>query len=178
LMNNTPHPLLTIESHPFFIGCVEQEHEDNLPPVLPFSLYVDEKLAVPRMAVTREIQNSLAAAYAIGSMASTPLGESSLAAGRLTQVLACLLGQLGNDVKGKRILEVGCGNGMLLGELQNMGAEVTGIEISPQAEIAASRYGLTVVREPLRRDLFGEKFDCCVDNEKQISRIRGISHLA
>ena len=55
--------MLTIESHPFFIGCVEQEHEDNLPPVLPFSLYVDEKLAVPRMAVTREIQNSLAAAY-------------------------------------------------------------------------------------------------------------------
>jgi SAM-dependent methyltransferase len=158
-MSTQSNPFLSIDDHPFFIGCVEPDHQDNLPNTLPFMLYLHEDMALPRLAMTSEIHAALEGAYSLGSMASTPLGESHLAFGRMEQVLNCLLARVKGDISGKSVLEVGCGNGKLLNELKTRGADVMGIEIGPQAETAAASYGLKVLRDPMNSRLFDGKFD-------------------
>jgi SAM-dependent methyltransferase len=46
---------------------------------------------------------------------------------------------------GKRLLELGCGNGYLLHRLSQAGARCTGLEPGVQAQQAASHYGLEVI---------------------------------
>ena len=43
-----------------------------------------------------------------------------------------LINQLPSDLKGARILDAGCGTGALAFELATRGADVIGVEISPQ----------------------------------------------
>lgn len=93
-------------------------------------------------------------------MASTPLGESPLATVRMNEVLEKLLSLLGGVTKGKRILEIGCGNGELLHQLKLRGAIVTGLEIGPQANVVEDKYGIRVFRKPLTIGALDEKFDC------------------
>ena len=51
-----------------------------------------------------------------------------------------ILGQLPADLRGARILDAGCGTGALAFELARRGAEVIGVDISPQlVEIARKR---------------------------------------
>lgn len=152
--------VLRIPSHPFYTGCVNPEDINELPLSLPFNLAIDPKYAIPRVVMNDEIRAALNIAYSNGSMASTPLGESSLAVERMNEVFEKLLFLFNDDVKGKRFLEIGCGNGGLLNQLKLKGAIVTGLEIGPQAEVVADRYGIRVTREPLTISTFDEKFDC------------------
>ncbi len=48
------------------------------------------------------------------------------------QMRAKMLSRLPNDLTGLRILDAGCGPGMMTAELAARGAEVTGVDISPQ----------------------------------------------
>ena len=51
-----------------------------------------------------------------------------------------ILGQLPDDLNGKRVLDAGCGTGALAFELAARGAEVVGVDISPQlVDIARKR---------------------------------------
>jgi SAM-dependent methyltransferase len=60
-------------------------------------------------------------------------------AGRITDELECaLILELIGDVRGRRVLDVGCGDGELAVRLAALGAQVTGVDASP-AMIAAAR---------------------------------------
>ncbi|MEO1745289.1 MAG: magnesium protoporphyrin IX methyltransferase [Pseudomonadota bacterium] len=57
------------------------------------------------------------------------------------QMRAHLVSRLPHDLHGWRILDAGCGSGVLAHELAVRGADVTGIDLSPQMiEFAADRY--------------------------------------
>jgi 2-polyprenyl-3-methyl-5-hydroxy-6-metoxy-1,4-benzoquinol methylase len=62
---------------------------------------------------------------------------------------------------GARVLEVGCGLGVVSGHLQSLGARVVSIEPDPdQASFARERFGLTVLTGRFEEvDLAGEQFD-------------------
>lgn len=167
--------ILDIPDHPFFIGPVEGSTGEkyNLPRSLPFALGVDERYAIPRLVMTDDIVNALDKAYAAGSMASTPLGESRLATDRMNEMIEKLISLYDGNIEGKKLLEIGCGNGELLHQLKLRGAVVTGLEIGPQAEIVEKRYGIPVIREVLKKDCLNEQFDCifsygCLEHIEQL----------
>ncbi|MCP4131446.1 MAG: class I SAM-dependent methyltransferase [bacterium] len=54
------------------------------------------------------------------------------------------------EIKGLRVLDIGCGGGVFPALLQEQGAEVYGIEVNrARAEYARQKYGLTVFSAPL-----------------------------
>lgn len=56
--------------------------------------------------------------------------------------MAILKRWLGGDVKGKRILDVGCGGGIVCEPLARMGAKVTGLDAGPENIEAARAHAL------------------------------------
>ncbi len=74
------------------------------------------------------------------------------------------------SLKGKKILEIGCGSGLLSLEAARMGARVVAVDINPEAVRCtrdnARRNGLQV--EAIESDLFtalpAEQFDCLIVN--------------
>lgn len=153
-------PILNIEKHPFFVGPVAPYKESELPKNLPFRLGVHPKYAILRLILDSETSTALGRAYSIGSMASTPLGESGLSSARMNEILNKLLALLSGDVKGRKILELGSGKGALLNELKKRGAVVTGLEIGPQGKEAAEKYGINMINKPFKKGVVNDKFDC------------------
>jgi 2-polyprenyl-3-methyl-5-hydroxy-6-metoxy-1,4-benzoquinol methylase len=152
--------ILQISTHPFYTGLIIPEQCNELPVSLPFNMGIHPIYAIPRLVITDVIRRALNDAYSAGSMASTPSGESPLAAVRMNEVLEKMLFLFDGTVRGKKLLEIGCGNGELLNQLKLKGASVTGLEIGPQAQVAEDRYGIKVLREPLAVGALAEEFDC------------------
>ena len=154
------NPILTIGSHPVFIGPISAENDIDIPSCLPFSLSVHPKYAIPSLILTDETRKALSDAYSYGSMLSTPLGESSLSKDRMFETMDTLLRLFDGDIKNVSFLEIGCGTGALLNELKRRGANVMGVEIGPQGEEGANKFGLHVVNKPFVPGLVKEKVDC------------------
>lgn len=54
------------------------------------------------------------------------------------------------DPAGMRILDIGCGGGLFLTKMRDLGATVTGLELSDtRAAYAAGRHGLDIVKHPV-----------------------------
>lgn len=160
MTNKEKEVLLHLDRLPFFVGIIDPAHPPNLPATLPFSLYVDEYLAIPRMVRTLEIDSALESAYRFGSMLSTPLGESKLATERMTELIALLTKKSGGSLKGKFFVEIGAGNGVLLNAVRDCGADVIGFEIGPQAQEARNRFNLSIIQEAFDPKYLPSKVDC------------------
>ena len=65
---------------------------------------------------------------------------------------------------GERILDLGCGDGVLTKKLQDSGCEVVGIDSSPDLIRAASRLGLNVSVQNAYEIDFQEEFDAVFSN--------------
>lgn len=168
--------MISIGKLPFFIGVLDPDEEVPTPSALPFALSVDRNLAIPVLEVTQEILQALSSAYTYGSMASTPLGESSLSTERMEEPLRCILDLFSGSVEGRHFLELGCGTGRLMNEFKRLGARVTGIEIGPQGKEASRRYGIEVLDKPYRPRLFSERFDC-IYSYACLEHIPGLSDI-
>lgn len=65
---------------------------------------------------------------------------------------------------GERILDLGCGDGVLTKTLQDMGCELVGIDSSPELVHAALELGLDAVVQDATEMQFGEEFDAVFSN--------------
>ncbi|WP_456400143.1 class I SAM-dependent methyltransferase [Persephonella sp.] len=79
---------------------------------------------------------------------------------RLAFPLIDLLG----DIKGKKILDVGCGDGTLTLELVNRGADVIGIDSSPEMVKASKSKGIKAILGTATDLPFYEEFDAVFSN--------------
>ncbi len=151
--------IIHISDHPFYAGAIREDFK-TLPLSLPFKMGIHPEYSIPRLILNDEIKIALEKLYEIGSFVSTPLGESDLSTLRMNQFSDKLISVMGGDVSGKKLLEIGCGNGTLLNELKKKEAIVKGIEIGPQANVAIEKYGLEIHKEILSKEIISEKFDC------------------
>tara|TARA_Y100000748_G_C15487998_1_gene485485 strand:- start:585 stop:1778 length:1194 start_codon:yes stop_codon:yes gene_type:complete len=138
------------------VGCYQEENLINL----PFALYLDKEYLIPRLYVTKKIQTAINASYENGSMLSTPLGTSSLSNNRLTEFLNCLKTKVSDEFINKKFIEIGSGTGHLLYEVKQLGADVTGFEIGPQAQKYSKEFGINVVNDYFKPSLLKQKVDC------------------
>ena len=118
---------------PFYAGVLDANQNLRLPEDLFFSLYIDKKTLVPKLALTNKIKKTIKLVYKVGSMLSTPLGESKLSTKRLNEFKEYLEKKMINK---KTVVEIGCGNGHLLNELKQKGYSTLGFEIGPQSQVA------------------------------------------
>jgi len=160
IMMDIDQPILKLKNHPFFIGPLDADDKPNIPKSLDFNLMVNSKTGIIVQLITPDILCALENAYNFGSIASTPLGESELATGRMNEFISHFLNLFIGDIKGKAVLEIGCGNGVLLNEIKKLGAKVTGLEIGPQSKEVGIKYGIEIIDKPLDQSLFNKKYDC------------------
>ena len=152
--------VLSVPNFPFFIGTIDPKVGGDVPEPMTFELNIEPQFGLIRQTVDAAKRDALARVYSLGSMLSTPLGRSELARDRFRAVLDQLTLLLPDGVRGKSMLEVGCGEGDVLNELKIMGAKVSGIEIGPQGRRAAERWRIEIYADPLEEcDLPGQ-LDC------------------
>lgn len=65
---------------------------------------------------------------------------------------------------GERILDLGCGDGVLTKKLEDMGCELVGIDSSPELVQAARALGLDVIVQDATEMQFREEFDAVFSN--------------
>jgi trans-aconitate methyltransferase len=65
---------------------------------------------------------------------------------------------------GERILDLGCGDGVLTRQLQDMGCEIVGVDSSPELVEAAAALGLEVYLQDATAIEFREEFDAVFSN--------------
>lgn len=153
-----PEPILEFKEMPFFTGVRDNFQDFNLPSYLPFELGVDSRLGMAIQLPNPKTEQALEKAYEQGSLLSTPLGEGTFGQSRLMSLMKPLLELLG-DVRGKRLLEIGCGTGAAIEKLMQRGATIIGCDRGPQAQIARKKTGAEIIQERFSSELFTQPFD-------------------
>lgn len=149
---------------PFQVGHRASPSNAPLPDRLPFAVAVDERTGMVVQRRDRRVSMALDEAYRRGSQMGTPLSCDGVGRAQLDDVAAFIEESLdGEPLTGRALLEIGCGDGALLAELQRRGARVGGLEPGEAAAAAARSRGLPVRCEPFdAASLGGERFDLIV----------------
>ena len=87
--------ILHFDELPLYVGARSPGELSDFPDRLPFSLYIDSDLAVPRLKLSGQIQAALEKTYAAGSMLSTPTFACSMP--RLTRAHSSITASTGSS---------------------------------------------------------------------------------
>lgn len=140
--------LINFGHYPFFVGVKSKKKFSNIPPALPFKISIDKETTLATLQINNQIKIALKKAYGQGSMLSTPLGKGELGNYRMNEFLDSLKKEI-KEIKGKKILELGSGEGHLLVALKKLGAKVEGIEIGPQGKKVQKTHDIKVYNKTL-----------------------------
>ncbi len=83
---------------------------------------------------------------------------------RFVSDLATPVVELLDPLPGERILDLGCGDGVLTKKLQDMGCDVIGLDSSPSLAAAARKLGLRIVVMDAAAMTFRQEFDAVFSN--------------
>ncbi len=136
--------MLKMDRIPLLFEAQLRPDNGGFPQSFPFDVRYDPSLCMYRQTSTPELRKLLEAIYATGSMLSCGMDGG---AGKIRADASLEYALRHRAVAGKRILELGCGNGYLLRQFQLAGAEVVGLEPGPQGHEAHQHPGLTVIQD-------------------------------
>jgi SAM-dependent methyltransferase len=118
---------------------------DGLPDTLPFTVSVNPRTGTLVQAANPDVASALRQAYELGSAITGQMDASGIGRGYADDFLRFMIGDGGERaLKGRRILEVGCGNGFLLSRLAEQGADVLGID---PGEHSNATYDVPIIRD-------------------------------
>jgi len=154
-------PVWTVGDLPFTFKPLTSPHNPNgLPDRLPFRIRVNRRSGTFVQDADPAVSSFLARAYSLGSTITGQMDDEGIGRGYADDFLNFIMGQRElSTFRGKRVLEVGCGNGFLLHQLATHGADVIGIDPGDHAK---SKYDVPIIRDffPSRR--IAGKFDTII----------------
>ncbi len=124
---------------PFFYGVQKAKSNGGIPSVLPFNYYYDEDLKLYCQKSDSKLRQLLKHIYLKGSMLNGEM--NSLDGGHQGRAALDFILNSFPDLKNKKVLEIGCGNGFILKELSKRGANCVGLEPGPQIAEAEDGFG-------------------------------------
>lgn len=150
------------DSLPFYWG--QQPTATNgpdLPDTLPFALCVHPQTGVLMQASNPQVTEALTRAYARGSSITGMMDDSGIGREYAEDFLNFLSNHT-DTLRGKRVLEIGCGTGYLLSRLKPYGAEVLGVEPGEHGQEGASKYGVPIIHDYFPSAKIDGKFDIII----------------
>ena len=157
---------------PFFVS-----YFDNIPEnknhifyqLFSLDLYFDEKTGLVHQHINEEKQRLLDNIYKQGSIIYQSFDDDEYEEGehlqkRKNQFLELFFSIFSeNEIKGKDILEIGCGPGYLLNEFKKRGANVIGCDPGPFQSLALNKFGIEIIPDYFSDNTFmNKRFDIII----------------
>lgn len=146
---------------PFFFGAQPNEFNGGKPQIMPFIYGYDSNLKLFYQEPYPELNNVLKSVYEEGSMLN---GEMDFSNGghQGKAALEFILKNISLSEQ-KSILEIGCGNGFLLKELNKLGYFCVGLEPGPQVdELRTETNQIQIIRDFFPSNQITQKFDVII----------------
>jgi len=149
---------------PFFFRHLNSPDNDaNIPNRLPFTLAYNPDLGLIIQEYNEITDNFLSKAYKLGSEISGMMEDEGIGNEYAEDFLNFIANHLKLDsLKGKKILEIGCGTGYLLSRLSEYGAEVLGIEPGIQGQSGSEKYGVRIINDFFPSSEINDEFDVII----------------
>jgi hypothetical protein len=126
-------------------GATPSNSPLGLPDALPFTLEVDPLSGTIRQRKSALVEQALRTGYGEGAVISGIMDNEGIGQRYAEHFLEFVVRTV-PSLRGKRVLEIGCGTGYLLSLLRDRGATVVGIEPGPQGKAGGERFGVRVVQ--------------------------------
>lgn len=136
---------LELKNFPLFYGPLDENTLKILPKKTTLNIGLDTQYDLVRLEPNEDLLSLLDATYSVGSNPSVPLGVGKIQTRIMNSVLAKLI-----NFKNKhdfKVVEIGCGEGYLLHELDKLEWSVKGYEISPTAQKANNTFNIDVIQD-------------------------------
>lgn len=145
---------------PLNIGTRERPSNAPFPDELPFTAHFDAGLGIITQAFEPRVAAILDEVYVKGSQLGIPMNDYGLGKATCDDFISFLLSVLGSRrLHGLKVLEIGCGTGYLLTQLQALGADPLGIEPGAASSVHAESAGIPVIHEPFEQVGLKREFD-------------------
>lgn len=144
----------------YYTALLEPSNPEDLPNKLMFALAQDDNGIIRQMPSENE-ENFLNIAYQKGSQISGLMDEHGI--GRLyADDFIKYISKGEPNIFGKKILEIGCGNGYLLHELQKLGGKVFGIEPGIHGIDGKEKWGVPILTDFFNPNKITERYDIVI----------------
>ena len=114
------------EKLPFYFKANNAKGNGGLAEVLPFHVHFDNELKMYRQQASDILKEILKKVYELGSLVDGSISNESGAV-YINQISAFIEGQM-LERTSLKLLEIGCGNGVILKALKKTGANIIGLE--------------------------------------------------
>jgi 2-polyprenyl-3-methyl-5-hydroxy-6-metoxy-1,4-benzoquinol methylase len=143
---------------PFFYGAQDNKNNGGKPTLLRFEYFYDRNLKLYCNLANNNLREILNNIYLSGSMLNGEM--NSLDGGHQGKAALDFVYNLFPDLKSMRVLELGCGNGYLLKELNKRGATCYGLEPGPQIQdVIESNKEIEIIKDFFPSSKIEGKFD-------------------
>ncbi len=147
---------------PFHIGVFDSPHNpEGIPDALPFRFGIRRKDGLLIQIADNELGSYLARAYAKGHLLGTAMDDTELGRNYADDFYKFILQSVPN-LRGLRVLEIGCGRGYLLRLMVEAGADALGIEPGLGLRDYWQRNGVDVVEDTFPSSQVKGTFDLIV----------------
>jgi len=111
---------------PLYFKVHDRKGNGGYPKSFPFHLYFDQDLNMYRQRPGQTLNDLLKSMYETGTLVEGSLSNES---GKIyLDKMVAYVAEAATDLSGKKVLEIGCGSGLLLKHLKELGADVLGVE--------------------------------------------------